>query len=456
MAQGRGELMMQEWIAVVDDDALCLTNARKLLNSRGMKVSCMRSGKDMLKFMEKNEPDLILLDIMMPEMDGFEALKRLREYEKNQDRLPTPVIFLTGDEDAETEKRGLSEGASDFIRKPFDREILVSRISNIVKNSRMLEDLAEEASTDKLTGFLNKSSGTEKISALCEKNTGALMVLDIDSFKLVNDLYGHDMGDRVLGAFADIVRRSIRENDIASRIGGDEFMLFLGGVVEISSIEALVNRLNVLLTAEAEKLMGEEFGIPLGISVGVVLVPEFGTDYSVLFQYADSSLYRVKQGGKHGYEVYSSQIEDTEDSDSDLGRELIRVTRLVEERGAGRGAMVLGQDAFSANYRFIIRFLKRFKSKACKLLFAIDAKCGETPLSDAVMCFEEILREHLRRTDIIFQSRQNRFFLLLPEMEQEAVEAAVGRVMAEWEQTEYSAYCEVRYIAETIDYNGQN
>ena len=446
---------MQEWIAVVDDEALSLTNARKLLTAQGMKVSCMRSGQDMLRFLEKNEPDLILLDIMMPEMDGFEAFRLLREQEKKMGRLPTPVIFLTGDEDTESEKRGLSEGASDFVRKPFDKEILVSRINNTVKNSRMIENLAEEASTDKLTGFLNKSSGTEKVSAMCEKNTGALVVLDLDSFKLVNDLYGHDMGDKVLGAFADIVRRSIRVNDVASRIGGDEFMLFMDGMNEISGIEELVKRLNDLLTSEAEKLMGEDFGIPLGISAGVVFVPEFGTDYSILFQYADSSLYRVKQNGKHGYEVYSTHMEGADESDNDLGRELIRVTRLVEERGAGKGAMVLGQDAFSANYRFIVRFLKRYKARACKILFAVDVKEESQP-ADALKCFEEILQESLRRTDIIFQSRQNRFFLLLPEMGQEAVDIVVGRIMAKWEQTEYSASYEVRYTSETIDFNDGN
>ena len=443
---------MQEWIAVVDDEALSLTNARKLLASQGMKVSCMRSGQDMLRFMEKNEPDLILLDIMMPEMDGFEAFRLLREQEKKLGRLPTPVIFLTGEEDAEAEKRGLSEGASDFIRKPFDKEILVSRINNTVKNSRMIENLAEEASTDKLTGFLNKSSGTEKISDMCEKNTGALIVLDLDSFKLVNDLYGHDMGDRVLVAFADIVRRSIRGSDIASRIGGDEFMLFIDGMNEVSGIDDLIKRLNDLLTSEAEKLMGEDFGIPLGISAGVVFVPEFGTDYPILFQYADSSLYRVKQNGKHGYEIYSSHIEDTEETGNDLGREMIRVTRLVEERGAGKGAMVLGQDAFSANYRLMIRFLKRYKSKACKILFAVDVK-EDLQMADAINCFEEILQENLRRTDIIFRSRQNRFFLLLPEMGQEAVDMVVGRIMTKWEKTEFAALFELRYTSENIDFS---
>lgn len=446
---------MQKWIAVVDDEALSLTNARTLLTSQGMKVSCMRSGQDLLRFMEKNTPDLVLLDLMMPEMDGFEAFRLLREQEKKLGRLSTPVIFLTGEEDTEAETRGLAEGASDFIRKPFNREILLTRINNTIRNSKIIENLAEEASTDKLTGFLNKSSGTEKVSAMCKDHTGVLMVVDLDSFKLVNDLYGHDMGDKVLGAFAGIVRRSIRSNDVASRIGGDEFMLFLDGVDEVSGIEELVIRLNDLLIAEAGKLMGEDFGIPLGISAGAVFVPEFGTDFSILFQYADSSLYRVKQNGKHGYEVHSSQP-DIEDADDDLGRELIRVTRLVEERGAGKGAMLLGQDSFSANYRFIVRFLKRYKSKACKLLFAVDAKDEAVNMADVISCFGEILQENLRRTDIIFQSRQNRFFLLLPEMDQKDMDIIESRIMAKWEESGYGGIVTIRCVAETIDFSETN
>ena len=132
---------MGYWIVVVDDEPLSLTNAKNLLSTHDMKVSCLRSGSDLLKFMGKNDPDLILLDILMPVMDGFETYKSLRMMEENSGKRKTPVIFLTGENNRETERRGLKAGASDFIRKPFDRDVLVKRIKNTIENSRTIESL---------------------------------------------------------------------------------------------------------------------------------------------------------------------------------------------------------------------------------------------------------------------------------------------------------------------------
>ena len=114
-------------------------------------------------------------------------------------------------------------------------------------------------------------------------------MLDLDCFKLVNDLFGHDAGDMVLKAFAEVVRKNTRETDTFSRIGGDEFMGFLEDLKDDSILESLSLRLNSHLVAEAKKIMGEEFGIPLGISMGVVMVPDQGTDYEDLFEMADNA-----------------------------------------------------------------------------------------------------------------------------------------------------------------------
>ena len=130
---------MGYWIVVVDDEPLSLTNARSILIKNEMKVSCLRSGADLLKFVETNDPDLILLDILMPEMDGFETFHALRRLEEKEGRIPTPVIFLTGENNSESERRGLKAGASDFIRKPFDRDILINRINNTIINSKTIE-----------------------------------------------------------------------------------------------------------------------------------------------------------------------------------------------------------------------------------------------------------------------------------------------------------------------------
>ena len=139
---------MGVWIVVVDDDAMTLTQVKRILREQDMRVTCLRSGRDLLKYMGKNTPDLILLDIQMPEMDGFETYQALRRMEEKEGRKPTPVFFLSGMETSDAEIRSFEQGAADFIRKPVHKEILIRRILNAVKHTQELELLKEEASVD--------------------------------------------------------------------------------------------------------------------------------------------------------------------------------------------------------------------------------------------------------------------------------------------------------------------
>ena len=218
--------MSRNWIVVVDDDIETLKNARVLLSDEDMRVSAVSSGKDLIAFMQKNDPDLIILDIVMPEMDGFATYEAIRKLEKEEGRRETPVIFLTGEVNAKTEEIGLRLGASDFIRKPLNKDIVLQRIKNTILNTETIVNLTEEAMTDKLTGFFNKSAAEQKMTDLCMLGYGMMMILDLDNFKLVNDIYGHEMGDRVLESFADITKKNTRANDVLCRIGGDEFLVF--------------------------------------------------------------------------------------------------------------------------------------------------------------------------------------------------------------------------------------
>ncbi len=133
--------MMADWIAVVDDDTLNLKSASHILAQRQMRVSTLKSGEALLDFLEYNKPDLVLLDIHMPAMDGFEALLHMREMENGKD---VPVIFLTADEDTATETQGLDLGAMDFIKKPFVPEVLVARVLHTIELTRLEQNLAQE------------------------------------------------------------------------------------------------------------------------------------------------------------------------------------------------------------------------------------------------------------------------------------------------------------------------
>ena len=444
--------MSEYWVVVVDDEPLSLINAKNLLREQHMKVSLMRSGKDLLKFVEKNTPDLILLDVRMPEMDGFETYEAYRKVEEEKGRIKTPVIFLTGENDIETERRGLRAGASDYIRKPFDRDILLERINNIIEQSKQIETLTEEATTDRLTGFLNKVSGTESVRKLCEEKTGALMILDLDSFKLVNDLFGHDMGDNILRTFAGIIRKNTREKDLVCRIGGDEFMAFFTELQSEEAVASLTSRINEQLLKEAEKLMGPDFGIPLGISAGVAWVPRHGRDYDVLFACADKALYTVKENGKHGYLVHSETVpEDVSvenDVPGDLSAEIRRITKIVEERNEAGGALLLSQAAFSTIYRYMERFRKHYGGDATRILFSLTAEDGDAAILSTVSeQFAATLQRSIRRSDIIMQHKANQFFLFLPGLSAENVSVVTGRILANWQASEYAARVQVSFAS---------
>ena len=134
---------MADWVIVVDDDVMNLKIAGHILSKNNMRVTALKSGQALLDYIRENEtPDLILLDIKMPEMDGFETLKKLREQENGKDEIP--VIFLTANDDEESETTGLSLGAMDFIKKPFVPEVLTLRVRHIIELIRLQRNLAQE------------------------------------------------------------------------------------------------------------------------------------------------------------------------------------------------------------------------------------------------------------------------------------------------------------------------
>ncbi|MCR5107527.1 MAG: diguanylate cyclase [Lachnospiraceae bacterium] len=424
---------MKNWIVVVDDEALSLTSVRTLLAAEDLKISCLPSGKALLKFMENNNPDLILLDVMMPEIDGFETFAALRKQEKAQNKPDIPVIFLTGESDEETERYGLKLGAADYIHKPFNKDILISRIRNTINNSKRIESLTEDATKDKLTGFFNKAEGVERVRDALASFSGALLMLDLDNFKLVNDLYGHEKGDEILKEFALLARNSAGSADILCRIGGDEFLFLCCDLHEEKALSEFTGRLNKRFDERSRVVLGADHSIPLGISVGAVSVPKYGTDYDLLFKMADEAMYRTKQNGKHGCTLYvvsdlsCDPVKNPED-------ELLKITKIIEERNQGKEALILGTDAFSTLFRFVDRFNNNYGGKSLVLLFIVSADKGMDGniINDALVSFEKVLRSSLEKSDIIMHSNNNQFYVLLPSINGRDSESVINKIMTGW------------------------
>ncbi len=425
---------MADWVVVVDDDGINLKLAGRILSSKGMRVTAFKSGQALLNYVEDNPmPDLILLDIKMPGMDGFETLEKLRQIERAKD---VPVIFLTGDGTRGAEAKGLSLGAMDFIKKPFIPEVLVLRVCHIIELDHLQKQLAtevvkktEEANTDAMTGLLNKKASEHEIEQAIAECDGLLCMIDLDSFKLVNDLHGHDKGDEVLIRFSKLLREGLREGDIAGRIGGDEFVLYCRNIREENVIIKKINYFNEEIVKVAKELLGEDTTIPLGVSAGVAKIPDQGRLFESVKKKADQALYQVKLEGKHGCKVYSGEVNKSDEESVGF----TNLETLYGERNEAKGAYVVASEQFRILYRYLKRFGHNYPYDIRLVVIGLEAIEGELD-AEASEKFIETAAEVLRSSDVIMSQSADKVLLLLPKVDDENWMIPLERVLDRWKE----------------------
>ncbi len=414
---------MMKKIMIVDDEQVSLLMTNHILSTT-YQTYMASSGLEALDIFEKEKPDMVLSDLRMPEMSGLELQQRLMEIYERQ----IPFMFMTADHDDETESKGFENGAMDFIRKPFRADVLLRRVDNILQTVEKLNTLKSAAETDRLTGLLNKVSAIDEINTLCHNCQGSLMMIDLDSFKLVNDIYGHEVGDKLLVAFADILRSVIRSNDILGRIGGDEFIAFCQMVSEEPVIAEKAAFINEQLLKAAKDIMGEDMNIPLGASIGCVFAPEDGSDYTTLFKKADKALYAVKHNGKHGYRIYKN-TEAGDEHEKTIASDIVNMTMILNERNRAKGAFYLSFDDFKIVYQFLSRVNVNYKRSVWILLFSVHSSTESEPEPETV---KELLRSSLRQSDVVTQNARNQFMVLLLEMSPHNIEVVIDRIISKW------------------------
>lgn len=416
-------------ILIVDDVELNLLITQNMLQSQYI-TFCALSGREAMEIYHREHPDMILSDLRMPGMSGYELQQALQA----ESEEIIPFMFMTADQDEETEAKGFDNGAMDFIRKPFRPDVLLRRVANILQTVSRIHGLKEHASTDALTGLLNKAAAEEKLKEECRKSAGALLMIDLDSFKLVNDLHGHSMGDKILISFAKIIRATMRPNDVVGRMGGDEFVAFCQGLQDEAIIAQKTDYINTHLLEEARELMGEDMNIPLGASIGCVFIPGEGTEFSELFKKADKALYAVKQNGKHGYSVYSSEDSAASETtaESDITG-LSSIEMILGERNQKDGAFNLPFESFRAVYRFLKRTRDVYDRSTCLLLFTLTQENSvNSPPEETCDEFLEALRSVLRKGDAVTKNGKNQFIALLSGLETADAPPVIERIKNSW------------------------
>ena len=400
-------------ILIVDDEQVMLVLAKRIL-SPSYEIFTAKSAMEAVKIFEIEKPDLVLSDLKMPEIDGYELQRILQE--KFSETVP--MIFMTADESSESESKGFAVGAADYIRKPFKPDVLLKRVGNIVENLDKIHGLKVAASTDPMTGLLNKTASQTEIDNLAKKSVGALLMIDLDSFKLVNDIYGHAMGDGILISLVELIKKIISEGDIAGRMGGDEFIAYLKNVRDEKILREKTIFLNEELLIFAKKFLGEDMEIPLGVSVGAVFAPDEGTDFAELYKKADDALYEVNQHGKHGISIYGAKKE-TEKIFAKVEK-ISQMRMILGERNIGENAYFADFETFKIIYRILSRIANAHNFGLQLLQFTVSEENFSAE-------FKGELFKCLKNSDCITQSG-NKIFVLSIEMTSEKAEEVKDKI----------------------------
>jgi diguanylate cyclase (GGDEF)-like protein len=300
-------------ILVIDDAPTNLHVLTAVLSAE-FQVQIATSGAIALELATKYPPDLILLDVMMPEMNGFEVCKRLRAVPALTN---IPVIFITALSDSESQVAGLALGAADYISKPFKVEIVKLRIRNLLERQHLREQIEEKqaeleriAKYDPLTGLPNRALLADRMSMalLQTQRRGqklAVAFVDLDGFKAVNDSHGHDAGDHLLITLARRMKQALRDGDTLARLGGDEFVAVL---VDLADVDASAPMLNRLLAAVAQPVHFGQALLQVSASLGITFYPQAQEiDAEQLIRQADQAMYQAKLAGKNRFCVFNAE-----------------------------------------------------------------------------------------------------------------------------------------------------
>ena len=290
-----------------------------------------------------------------------------------------------------------------------------------------------------------KESIIDRLTNACKSYKGTLMLVNIDNFQLFNEVYGRELGDRFLEKCAGIIDTITHTDVIKGRLGGDEFVLFCKGLSNKDEIASMLHRINNGFNQAAKNLLGEDSNVSVGVSIGAVAVPDFGTDYTDLFHKADMALEYVKQTEEHGCAFYSEEDKGA--------KELEAITKGLEEKQEGRGALWLGYGNFSIVYRFLKRYIKTYNGTAFKVLVTLNVDESVTDKAEydrIVKNFGMIVNQVLRKSDLMMQSRSNQFFLLLPELQETYLKKVYSRIENRWNKTGMADITEITYKAEPI------
>jgi len=291
-------------VLVVEDEEHMRALLKYNLGKENYDIDTAKDGLEGLEEVKKQKPDLIISDIMMPKMDGYEFCKTLRDDPKTK---TIPFIFLTAKGQLPDKVEGLRTGADDYITKPFIPKELIEMVNARLKRVEVYKKMAD---MDELTGLCNRRAIQEHLTAEIIRARRldipvSIGFMDIDLFRKINERFGHPIGDEVLKKLAETIRGSIEKEDIAGRWGGEEFVMIFPAKTKEQAVDRIED-----IRGRIGKLEFQQKGLSITVSIGVAGFPKDAQNSDELVENADKALYRAKSTGRDRSVIFSAAITD--------------------------------------------------------------------------------------------------------------------------------------------------
>ncbi len=299
-------------VLIAEDDAMFRRILQSWLESWGYQVVVAEDGAEAWNILQQDHPpELLILDWIMPEIDGTELCRRIRERKRSPYQY---ILLVTGKDDRQDVVRGLEAGADDYLTKPFDRNEFQARLrvgrriltlQHDLINAR--DELQFQATHDILTGVWNRGAVLDLLHRELERAARArtstsVLMLDLDHFKKINDTYGHLTGDAVLREVANRITQSVRSYDLVGRYGGEEFLLVLAACGK-SEIEQSADRIRLAIASTPILSVSSEIAVTA--SIGATVIADGGVTQEEILLTADKALYQSKNDGRNRVTILS-------------------------------------------------------------------------------------------------------------------------------------------------------
>jgi len=293
-------------VVLADDDPSIRLMVRHVLESEDYDIVEAADGLEAIKAVEQYHPALILLDAIMPGIDGFTTCQQIKE----NGHTDIPVMMITGLDDDASVERAYEVGAIDFITKPIKWAVLKHRVKSVVAKviaERKVELLAYRDSLTDLPNRLLFADRLEQSIMRAERSrtSMALMLVDIDDFKLVNDSFGHDAGDKLIQAVGQLISRSLRRADTIARLGGDEFAVIIENIDGPEDAVSIADNLTTILEHNVRLDDQETY---TSASIGIAIYPDDGKDARTILKNADTAMFRAKENGRHCFQFFKPEM----------------------------------------------------------------------------------------------------------------------------------------------------